>query len=148
MAVGAAIELRGIDRLNRVLMRLSNVDPQDLMGAMANLVESQTRQRLEEGKMSPDYDAWPSWSDGYRKTRRGNHALLENEGHLVDSIVSIVSDDDAEVGSNLVYAATHQYGDDARGIAQREYLGVNPDDVADLEAALEAWADDLLGSAA
>ncbi|WP_201746363.1 phage virion morphogenesis protein [Veronia nyctiphanis] len=148
MAVGAAIELKGVERLNRVLARLARVDTDDLMGALANLVESQTRERLEHTKLSPDYDLWPDWSDSYADTRHTNHKLLENEGHLVDSIVSVVDDGLAEVGSNLVYAATHQYGDEKRKIPQREYLGVNADDVAQLEAALQAWADELLGAAA
>ncbi|MFD2177750.1 phage virion morphogenesis protein [Veronia pacifica] len=148
MAVGAAIELKGVDRLNRVLARLSRVNTEDLMGALANLVESQTRERLEHTKISPDYDLWPNWSDSYADTRHANHKLLENEGHLVDSVVSVVDDGGGEVGSNLVYASSHQYGDDKRNLPQREYLGVNADNMEQLEAALEAWADELIGAAA
>ncbi|USH01069.1 phage virion morphogenesis protein [Grimontia kaedaensis] len=148
MAVGAAVELRGIERLNRVLLRLTKVDTQEAMGALANLVESQTRSRLEDDKRSPDGNLWPAWSDSYAATRHGNHRLLENEGHLIDSLVSVVRDDGAEVGSNLVYASTHQYGDSRRGIPQRAFLGVNDDDLFALEAALNAWADAILEDAA
>jgi phage virion morphogenesis protein len=45
------------------------------------------------------------------RARRGyNGPMLQQEGHLYDSITSFADDNTAMVGSNLVYAKTHQLG--------------------------------------
>ena len=45
-----------------------------------------------------------------------------------------ISGASVEVGSNLVYAATHQFGDPDRRIPARPYLGLSADDERDIEA--------------
>ncbi len=145
--VGASLELRGIKHLNNVLDRLGGVDPQRLMSVLGNIVEKQTVARIIDGKASPAGAPWQPWSPSYAKSRHGNQNLLQSSGDLVDSIQSICSVSGAEIGSNLVYAASHQFGDAKRGIPQREFLGVSNDNIVDLHNTLEDWADNMIQGA-
>ncbi|HXG47690.1 MAG TPA: phage virion morphogenesis protein, partial [Methylomirabilota bacterium] len=97
-----------------------------------------------EEKTAPDGTAWPAWSPRYANTRHSGHSLLRAEGGLLDSIQFLVSDDAVEVGSNLVYAATHQFGDAKRKIPPRPYLGLSAQDQADIERLLINTLDGVL----
>ncbi len=142
--IGGSIGLQGIDRLNAVLGRLAEVDPTRILSVLGGLVEQQTKDRIEIERKSPDDDAWPEWSPLYAVTRHGNQDLLQSKGHLVDSIQSVAGFGQTEIGSNLVYAATHQFGDAERSIPKREFMGVGRDNLLDLQYALDEWADKLI----
>ena len=120
------LDIRELGALNAQLARLSALDLGGLTADLALQGESQTRRRISEEKAGPDGDAWPEWSDRYAATRHGGHALLESEGHLIASLESGADADTAWWGSDMVYAATHQFGDASRGIPARPYLGVSP----------------------
>jgi len=47
--------------------------------------------------------------------------------------------DEVQVGSNLIYAATHQFGDPARNIPARPFLGLSTDDRTEILALAQAW---------
>lgn len=97
--------------------------PMDAIGAE---VLSQTQERITQDQESPDGSPWPEWSDDYKKSRAGSGgAFLDASGELIDSLDYSASNDEVIVGSNLVYAATHQFGDDERNIPARAYLGIN-----------------------
>ena len=139
---GITIDSRGIDQLNATLDRLSGIDTSPVLGVMGRIVEDQTINRIKETKASPDGELWPEWSDEYAATRHSNQSLLESQGHLVDSMQSVEGLDSVEVGTNLEYARSHQYGDPRRGIPQREFLGVGAGDVYELQETLERWYQD------
>lgn len=115
-----------------------------LMEALTIEGESQTRRRISEEKYSPDGEQWPGWLESYAKTRHGGHSLLENEGDLLDSITAFVDGMEGGWGSNMVYAATHQFGDEERNIAAREYLGVSDENAEDLLAVANDWIGDRM----
>ena len=142
---GITIDSRGIDQLNATLDRLSGIDTSPVLGVMGRIVEDQTINRIKETKASPDGELWPEWSDEYAATRHSNQSLLESQGHLVDSMQSVEGLDSVEVGTNLEYARSHQYGDPRRGIPQREFLGVGEGDVYELQETLERWYQDEKG---
>lgn len=142
--VGASLELRGVERLNNVLDRLGGVDPQHILSVLGNIVEKQTVDRLIDGKESPDGDAWSEWSPWYAQSRHSNQNLLQSSGNLIDSIQSVFGFGSAEVGTNLFYAASHQFGDAKRKIPQREFLGVSADNLVELQNTLDDWADSLI----
>ncbi len=114
----------------------------DVGYAAASLVESQTRRRIEDERTAPDGAPWPLWSERYKKSRHKGNTLLRGEGDLVDSISGAFDGtDEVSVGSNLVYAAIHQFGgtDDMApgpaGIPARPYLGLsgeNADEIRDM----------------
>lgn len=65
------------------------------------------------------------------------------DGHLLQSIQYFVESDRVIVGSNLKYAAIHQFGGlpnmrgGAKFIPARPYIGLSADNIAELEEILE-----------
>lgn len=120
---------------------------EDVAGWLPDLLEeigaeavSQTQSRIADDKAAPDGVPWTDWSEHYAETRHRGQSLLQSEGGLVDSIQHAVEGREVHVGSNLVYAATHQFGDEDRGIPARPYLGVSRDDARSLDHVIEdSW---------
>ena len=140
-----SIEITGLDPLIAKLERLARPDQVELMEQIGSLVESQTRNRIKNEKRAPDGTPWKKWSDEYSKTRHGGHSLLMNEGDLLDSIQWQVSGDSVEIGSNLVYARTHQLGRKVgRGrIPARPYLGLSAENRDEISEAIDSWLESL-----
>lgn len=65
------------------------------------------------------------------KTLRGERLALGN--------YTVTGNSAVEVGTNLVYAATHQFGDEKRRIPQREFLGLSPDDEQQINRLIDTW---------
>lgn len=139
------IELPGLDRLERLWARLTHLDERDLLEPIGAEVETQTRRRLQDEKTSPEGAPWPEWSEQYARTRHSGHSLLQNEGDLTDSILQDAEGDQVLIGSNLVYAATHQFGDPDRNIPERPYLGLSPANLDAIETVVEDWLNAQLG---
>lgn len=83
-------------------------------------------------------DKWPA-----RKDPRPQHPLLNLSGKLLASVttsgaghVERVEQRSLELGTNIVYAATHEFGDPSRNISQRSYLDVTDPVLDECEAAL------------
>lgn len=132
---GASIEVdaRQLVTLGKSLTSLSLGLHDDLLNAISASLEDSVRERISsKDREAPDGSDWTEWSESYAKTRHGNNDLLLGEGSLLDSIMSAISGDSVEVGSNLVYAATHQFGDPGRRIPPRPYLGLSTDDERDI----------------
>lgn len=130
-------------RLAGRLDKLAQLDVAPLLEGIGAEVESQTRRRISVDKASPSGQAWPDWSAEYAATRHSGHSLLQGEGHLLSSITHQVDGSAVLVGSPLVYAATHQFGDEARGIEQREFLGLQGQDYEDVVALIEDYLQEL-----
>lgn len=133
------VDLSGFDTLRERVARLTDADRDALLDAIGTELADQTLDRLGRTKSAPDGTPWRPWSARYARTRHGNHSLLESTGSLIRSIQQLVSGGSVEVGSNLVYAATHQFG--RAPIPARPYLGLS---AADREQ-IEAIASDFLG---
>lgn len=142
--VGIGTNLALDPRIERRLALLVQFDPADLLEGIGAEVESQTRRRIQVDKTSPSGQAWPDWSADYAETRHSGQSLLQGEGHLVNSLTYQVVGDSVLVGSPLVYAATHQFGDEDRGIEQREFLGLEGQDYEDVVGLIEDHLEDLI----
>lgn len=126
-------------RLEDLRKRLRTGFP-DLLDALGAEVASRTQRRIREEKAGPDGEPWPDWSPRYAATRSGGQSLLMSEGDLDDSIQHFLSGPETVViGSPLAYAATHQFGDESRGIPARPFLGHSAGNDRDLDAVIEAW---------
>ena len=151
--MGAALELdiQGLIKENQelaeMLLRLAATDQAQLLDTIGASLESSSKERFEE-KVGPDGQRWQEWSAGYRAyqaKRWPGASLLVRRGELQQSITSNVevTGDTARIlwGSNMVYAAVHQWGYDfAWGrVEARPYLGVSDQDMADLRAEIEDW---------
>ncbi|RIK92491.1 MAG: phage virion morphogenesis protein [Proteobacteria bacterium] len=123
--------------------------PMDEIGA--SLLAS-TQQRFEEGK-SP---TGTPWKPSIRASRDGGVTLVDR-GHLSDSMTHRASDTEVEVGTNVLYAAVHQFGatinaKTSKGlrfkigdkfitkqsvtIPARPFLGISEDDAAEIQEIL------------
>jgi phage virion morphogenesis protein len=146
MSVALQFDLRAIGRLEKRIDEIAALDRRALLDAVGFAVENQTRRRIYDEKTGPDGVAWPNWSERYALSRHGNHSLLEGERDLLDSIdYTVASSGGAvEIGSNLVYAATHQAGDERRNIPARPYLGLSTDDEDELEQVVDDFLAEVL----
>jgi phage virion morphogenesis protein len=150
--VSARIEVNtvGDEQLARRLLALSHAEFDEVLDIVGGLVESQVRRRIQDEKTDPEGGRWAPWSESYERTRHGNQSLLQNEGDLLDSIQYLIRGDELEVGSNLVYAATHQFGDRRLAfgrtpvtIPARPYLGLSNENEAEIVGVLTDFLDDL-----
>lgn len=148
VGVAAQIQPEGIDdaiaRLSRAVGIFSDGGALDAVGA---LIESATRRRIGEERIAPDGAPWPDWSESYAKTREDQHQLLVGDGDLLDSIAFYTGANEVSVGSNLVYAAIHQFGGEEVGrpdLPARPYLGLSAGDQGDITSLIA----DLFGEAA
>jgi len=79
-----------------------------LMDQIGALLETSTRDRIEDTNVSPDGVAWPR---SFRAEQDGGKTLFAS-GRLAASIQSVPGRRQVEVGTNLIYAGIHQAGGD------------------------------------
>lgn len=150
---GAAIEIipSGLEALNgridRLLKGLKNPTP--MLWALAKEGEEQTHRRIVEDKHGPNGEIWPEWSPAYRATRHENQDKLDATGDLIKSLTAFADAQTAGWGTNVTYAAIHQFGGKAgrkhtAEIPARPYFGVSNENLKELLDIAESWLDRLL----
>lgn len=132
---------------------LARLSP-ELLAQMADevgaLIEDQTKRRIADDKTAPDGKPWASWSARYearikKRNRITARSLLVGEGNLRDSIQNLVTGTEIRVGSNIEYAAVHQFGSaDGRGIPARPYLGLSIADRTEIEDLIVTRVEEVL----
>lgn len=119
-------------------------DLKPVMMEIAEYLHGQTREHFDSEE-DPDGNAWAPLqaSTLERKSRQGvpvNQILHGETLHLRDTIFPFWSAEEAGVSTGPgtdAYAATHQFGDDSRNIDARPFLGIGPDDEAEIIAILQ-----------
>ena len=147
MSVSLKIRVVGSDAVSRALADMEGrvTDMTPLMQAIAASVEKQTKDRIVSIKEGPDREYWPDWTKRYRETRHSQHSFLEGWGHLRDTVVGDADADSAVVGSNLVYAAIHQFGGSDNmppgpaGIPPRPYIGISDENELEILEIIEEY---------
>lgn len=90
-----------------------------------------TRERAEQ-QVDPDGIAWAPLDPIYaaRKARKRPGApILRYDNLMLGAMLTYqVELSSVEVGTNALWGATHQFGDDDRGITSRAFLGLGEDD--------------------
>lgn len=128
----------GLDKFRAALRRVSKFRRAVLLDQLAELMLEQNRRRLDTDKESPDGESWAPLSPEYA-ARKGGGELLEESDSLLDSIQAQSGSDGVTLGSNLLYAAVHLYGDPERGIPARPYMGFSDDDLDELGDVAERY---------
>lgn len=103
------IDLSGLGMVQDRLDKLAGIDYRRVLDTIGTVVEVQTRRRLGSEKTSPEGQRWQEWSSRYANSGRGRKKLERSSG-LIDSLTHTVGHNKVEIGSNLVYAAIHQFG--------------------------------------
>jgi len=107
--VTARLELDYDDSLARpALLRLEGRlrDPGGLLQSIGAALVASTRLRFKIDQRGPD---GVSWSKSARAAAGGTNTLVRS-GRLLRSIAARVRGDTVEVGTNVKYAAAHQFG--------------------------------------
>lgn len=89
--------------IERALLAVGNFRP--AMSELADLMETSARRRFDEGR-APDGAAW---KPSERAVRDGGKTLIDTS-QLVSSLTRDFDDHSAVAGTNVIYAAFHQYG--------------------------------------
>lgn len=138
MALSLPITDSATPALRGLLGALRDLRP--AMAAIAGIAQSSTRRRFDDGK-GPDGAAWKALAASTLATKaaagKSNPKILVDHALLKRSIQRKYDARQAEVGSNLVYAAIHQLGGQAgRGgaveIPARPFLGISDADRSDM----------------
>jgi phage virion morphogenesis protein len=141
VAIDIHVDNASLQRLQTRLRRIQHLPLGGLLEGIASEIASQTKRRISTEKTSPEGVAWAAWSPKYAAKRHSGQSLLMGEGNLVDDIQYQVSGNEGVVGSSLIYAATHQIGDDSRNIKARPFLGISSSNETALLRILDDWAD-------
>jgi len=135
---GAKIQIssEGAQAVSEVLTQLvNNLD--DLAPALGNVGEHLmlTHRDHFDQQRSPDGDPWQPLSPEYAKRKKKNKGkILRLNDILRDTLAYNIGDDSLEFGSNLEYAAIHQFGaandmiPRLAAIPARPFLGLSRDD--------------------
>jgi phage virion morphogenesis protein len=128
---GASITIEFNDReVQQVLQRLveltGNLEP-----VFADIGEHLTRSHDQRFglQVSPDSEPWAALLPSYQARKPKNQGkILTLDGNLRGTLHYDASADQLLFGTNLIYGATHQFGDPRRNIPERPFLGVSDDD--------------------
>jgi len=90
-------------------------DPTDLMRDIATSLRTSTQRRFEE-EAAPDGTPWDERVSG------GEHGLLRKSIRLYRSLTRAFDRDSAVVGTNVVYAAIHQFGGEIQRPARQQAI--------------------------
>jgi phage virion morphogenesis protein len=163
---GAALVLQGyeqlLDQLGRAIERVEH--PRAMYEAMGASLVTSTQHRFET-ETDPDGNPWPK---SIRVLVEGGRTLTDTT-RLRQSITYEASDAGVAVGTNLIYAAIHQFGGVIRAVAgpwltfmvgghlvrkgevtmpRRAFLGLDQDDERELLAIATDFLGEPLGEAA
>ncbi|MCE8027534.1 phage virion morphogenesis protein [Halomonas daqingensis] len=134
------------DQVMRALEELNarGRDAQPAFAAIGEDLDRSHRGRFDK-QVSPAGNPWAALSEEYRrrKPQRQDEILVLN-GYLRDTLRYDAGPDFLQFGTDRVYGATHHFGDDERGIPERPWLGLSPDDEAAAERTLLDFLNDAL----
>ncbi len=94
------------------------------------LISTEERYQRQE---APDGTPWEPLSPKYQARKKKNQDLIMVlEGYLRNTYAYDPKPNSLEFGSNRIYAATHQFGDEERGIKERKHIGISMDDETEI----------------
>lgn len=107
-----SIRLEGdVRRLMRRTKKLSDVDKKGINRALAEGVRTSTKRRFKTTK-APNGEKW----EESQRAREENGVTLTDTARLKNSIKSMTSTSGFAVGTNTIYARTHQFGEPGRTV--------------------------------
>ncbi len=147
MSASIKVNVSGLRRVHRALQNTGRKAKRQIP-TLLNLIGDdlvQSTQRRFERQTAPDNRFWLPLSPATRKARRQpSPRILRDRGLLYQSITHRVTGDSLQVGTNIIYAAIHQFGGKAgRGqkvtIPARPFLGLSSADRAKIGKRCDAF---------
>jgi len=148
---GASVRVEVNDRevrelFKRLARRTADMTP--VFAEIGEIVMESVSRNFEEQR-SPKGKPWKPLSPVTRARKRHPGEILIESGTMFRSIHPRARKDHVAVGTNIVYAAVHQFGIGARSslksrrrmpaIPARPYLGVRDDDWPEIKDAISRW---------
>lgn len=122
-----SIDVRGqkqiAQALNRLLQQGGDLEP--AFREIGEFMLETTQQRFDD-MQAPDGEPWEPLSPTTLKNKKRTDKILTESGTLADTLNYQLGNNQLMFGSNMEYAATHQFGREADGIPARPFLGVAP----------------------
>lgn len=141
--VRVEIDESGVVRMiGEVLARLENLKPP--LDDFGEYMIRRTWERFDR-ETGPDGKRWKPLKPATLARKKIDKILTETS-NLKDRVVYQADQRGLTIGTNVIYAAIHQFGGKAgrkrsADIPARPFLGVDQDDLAELEATLTEWVD-------
>lgn len=153
------IKVQGLDEAIAKFGALASIQPAEVCDRIGALLVTQTQMRITSEKRSPTGEAW--------RPNIAGTSILFRSGNLAGSIHHQVSGSAVTVGSDLVYAAIHNFGgkitakkgralkfplrgrQDQRmrrsvNMPKRQYLGVSPENGKEIEKLVVEYYEERL----
>ena len=160
---GVSISVTVVDQqvrraFDQLAVHMGNTAP--VMSAIGTALVASTHMRFVS-QTDPDGAAWRALNTEYAKGKRNTRILTES-GRLRDSINDHASRDEVSVGTNVIYAAIHQFGGtivpvkathlwfridrglvraDSVTLPARPFLGISTEDEAEIAEIVFAFVD-------
>lgn len=139
------LETSALKPLEARVRVMASMDTSALMPRLGEYLQRSTQDRFKS-QTSPDGATWdvlaPRTLARKEKKKLNPGKVLTERGFLRKGIAwQLLNKSTVEVGSNLKYAATHQFG---RGnIPPRPFLGLSDQDKRKIDAIIRSWAAEL-----
>ncbi|MBL4832166.1 MAG: phage virion morphogenesis protein [Aliivibrio sp.] len=132
------VEVKGAGAISKTLNKLLR-QSNDLSPAFRDIGEyllESTQQRFID-QQAPDGTPWDPVSPKTLKKKKRQDRVLTETGTLADTLNYQLGANQLQLGSNMEYAATHQFGREADGIVARPFLGIAPFEQKEILAILQ-----------
>ena len=125
-------DIIGLEQFTDKLTELSNLDPDNYLKKIGEDLKGNIDDRFEDAK-DPQGKKWIPSS--------GENTLVDSSV-LRDSIEDYISGGVLEVGTNIEYAAIHNFGGNEtlshnQTMPQRQFIGLGKDDIVDIKDVIE-----------
>ncbi|WP_051603248.1 phage virion morphogenesis protein [Simplicispira psychrophila] len=111
--------------------------PAPLLAQLGEYALRTTTERFRT-QTAPDGTAWAKLTPRYQREKpRNKNRILTLNGYLRGQMAVQVNEKSVQVGSNSIYAATHQFGRGA--IPTRPYLGLSDIDRNEIVERTQDW---------
>jgi len=107
--------------LNQLMTQAGTLSPALAQIGEYLLESHQSRFQLE---IAPDGTPWAPLAPETLARKNGEDRILQDQGTLRDTLSYSVTGNELLFGSNLEYAATHQFGREEDGIEARPFIGI------------------------
>jgi len=131
-----SIDLLGDEAITKALntMLARGLDLAPAFYEMGEHILESTQDRMSQ-ELSPDGTPWEPLSINtieQKDLTNQSEKILRGYGTLADTLSYQVNSNQLMFGSNLEYAATHQFGRDKANIPARPFLGVSGEDETEI----------------
>ena len=108
--INISIDEQALQSIHNKLNQLGRFskDPSTALAQIGEYLKRSTRERFKT-QTAPDGTPWATLSDKTKKHRNQNK-ILTLRGHLQGRLRWQLTDNGVELGTNSIYAATHQFG--------------------------------------